>query len=354
MRCALTADFLNPQGQLVYRDIGLGVLKQAGISHSFFGEHKPEVMPDQLRGFDAVISLTPKYTAASLTKAADRLLAIVRFGVGFDMVDVSACTEAGIALCITREAVNHSVSEAVITWMLALSHRLTEKDRLVRESRWQERANYMGSELRNHTLGLVGAGGIGRRLIELLQGFGMNPPLVFDPYLDERLAVKIGVKKVSLEKLMAASDFVSVNCPLTKETLNLIGAAELALMRPNAFLINTARGGIVNEDALYTALKNRRIAGAATDVFTREPADGTHPFSELDNILLAPHCFAWTDELFAEIGGRAAHAVVEFAHGNVPEPMLVNPEVLGHKGFQRKLKNLNLRQDTKIPAFDKR
>ncbi len=341
MRCALTADFLNPNGRLVYRDIGLSVLDEAGISHAFFSEHTPEVSPQQLREFDAVISLAPKYTIASLREAADRLLTIVRFGVGFDMVDVQACTEAGVALCVTRGAVNHSVAEAILTWMLALSHRLADKNRLVRQGRWAERANYMGSELRGRTVGLVGAGGIGRRLAEILRGLGMNQPLVFDPYLSETAAAEIGVYRVSLQELMSSSDFVSINCPLTEETRGLIGAAEIAMMRPDAFLINMARGGIVSEDALFTALKERRIAGAATDVFETEPANSNHPFCGLDNILLAPHCFAWTDELFSEIGHMAARAVVQFARGQVPESLLVNPEVLQHSSFQRKLRNLS-------------
>jgi len=337
MNCLISADFLNSQNELVYKDIGLSRLDAAGIQHSFLKEHRPEVEANQLSGADAIISLTPKFNAASFNGIEDQLLAVVRFGVGYDMVDVDACTEAGVALCITRGAVNHSVSEAIITWMLALSHRLKEKDQLVREGRWAERGSYMGNELNGRTLGLVGAGSIGSHLVQVLKGFGMKKVLAFDPYLQADVAAEMGIQLVELDELMQASDFVSVNCPLTDETRDLIGAKQLELMPRHAYLVNTARGGIVNEAALFDALKAHRIAGAATDVFESEPADGSHPFAKLDNIFLAPHCFAWTDELFARIGHMAADAVVEFSQGKVPEDLLVNPEVLKTERFQAKL-----------------
>ena len=339
MKCFLSADFLNADKELVYKDIGLSRLDEAGIQHSFLEEPQPEVTADQLQGADTIISLTPKFNAASFSGIEDHFLAVVRFGVGYDMVDVDACTEAGVALFITRGAVNHSVSEAIITWMLALSHRLKEKDQLVREGRWEERGNYMGNELNGRTLGLVGAGGIGSHLAQVLKGFGMKEILAFDPYLQADVAAERGMRLVDLHTLMESSDYVSVNCPLTDETRDLIGAEQLELMPSDAYLINTARGGIVNEAALFSALKEGRIAGAATDVFENEPADGSHPFAQLDNILLAPHCFAWTDELFARIGHMAADAVVQLSRGTVPEELLVNPDVLKTDRFQEKLKN---------------
>lgn len=327
----LTRDFLSADGKLVYQDIGLGLLK--GVAHRFLDRHEPTITPDLLKDVDAVISLTPKYTTASFT-GLERLTVLMRFGVGYDTVDVQACTDADVLLCITAGAVNHSVAEATITWMLTLSHRTFAKDRLVREGRWAERGNYMGSELRGKTLGVVGLGGIGNRLVEMLQGFGMNPPLAFDPYAKPRP----GITLVPLEQLMRESDFISVNCPLTDQTRDLIRQEHIALMKPTAFLINTARGGIVNEAALFDALKTKRIAGAASDVYEKEPAGKEHPFTQLDNLILAPHCIAWTDELFREIGTMAARSVMEIAHGRVPSTGVVNREVLERPGFQRKLR----------------
>ena len=178
-------------------------------------------------------------------------------------------------MTITVGAVDRPVAEATIAWLLALTHHVRMKDRLVREGRWDERSRYMGLELREHTLGIIGFGGIGRRVIELLRGFGMNTPLVFDPYVTAEQVAATGARSVSLDELLAEADFVSLHCPLNDATRGLIGAPQLARMKPTAFLINTARGGIVEENALYAALAERRIAGAALHAFAKrmpEPA----------------------------------------------------------------------------------
>src|SRR5262249_50194166 len=157
--------------------------------------------------------------------AAD-LLAIGRFGVGYDSVDVAACTAADVVLLIAAGAVDRSVAEATVTWMLALTHHVRIKDRLLREGRWDERTRYMGGELRERTLGVVGFGGIGRAVVRLPAGFGMNTPLVFDPFIPATAATEAGAKAVSLDELLARADFVSIHCPLSEATRNLIGARE--------------------------------------------------------------------------------------------------------------------------------
>jgi len=336
-RIGLTRDFLAPDGTLTYRDMGLSVLeREPALAFDFFPRHEPVVAADQLHDYDAVISLAPRYTADSL-RGAQRLAAIFRFGVGYDFVDVKACTENDVALFITAGAVNHSVAEATLGWMLALNHRIFAKDKLLREGRWAERVNFMGSELRGKTLGIVGFGGIGAKIAGLLSGFGMNRPLAFDPYCPAERALEAGVELVPLERLMRESDFISVNCPLTDETRNLIRREHLALMKPTAFLINTARGGVVNEAALIEALEKKQIAGGATDVFENEPAGKDHPFARLDNIILAPHAIAWTHELFGEIGTMACQqAVTLLVQGNIP-PGLVNRDVLDRPGFRQKI-----------------
>ena len=331
----LTNDFLTADGQLIYRDIGLGLLTAEKIEHHFLDTHHPCVMPDQLANLDAVISLTPKYDASSF-RNVDRLLAVVRFGVGYDMVDVAACTEAGVLLCITKGAVDYSMAEATLGYMLALSHRMGIKDRLVRSDRWQERGFHMGTELRERTLGIIGLGGIGKKLVELIATFGMAPVLAFDPFLTSDEASRLGVPKVDLETLLRKSDFVSVNCPLTDSTRNLIGAKELGYMKQDAFLINASRGGIVDESALITALQNKQIAGAGIDVFEEEPATSANPFCQLDNVILSPHCIGWTDELFRDRGRLAANQVIALARGEIPSG-IVNPAVLEQPQFLQKL-----------------
>jgi phosphoglycerate dehydrogenase-like enzyme len=334
-RVALTADFYDAAGALRYRDIGLDLLRQSAAHElSCFDTHRSSIEPQQLAGANGLIVLSPRVTAQSLS-VSDDLLAIGRFGVGFDSVDVTACTAADVLLYITVGAVDHSVAEATVGWMLALTHHMRTKDQLVRTGEWDARSRYMGSELRDRTLGVIGFGGIGRAVVHMLNGFGMQPPLIFDPFVPAAAIAAIGGRQVSLEELLAQADFVSLHCPLNDKTRNLIGERELALMKPTAYLLNTARGGIVNEDALYLALRERRIAGAALDCFETEPLISPPRWADLDNVLLAPHSIAWTDELFRDIGRAACQGMLDLACGLRPRGM-VNPEVLNRPGFQAK------------------
>jgi len=334
-RLGQTADFFTDSGEPRYRDMGNSLAESyAGIVLSRFERHEPIVQPEQLRGLNGVVVLTPRVTAESL-KLADELLVVARFGVGYDGVDGAACTARDVALTITTGAVDRPVAEATIGWMLALTHHIKAKDRLVREGRWNDRSHYMGAELRDRTLGIVGFGGIGRKVIDLLRGFGMKPPLVFDPFVESRAIAEFGAKQVGLRELMADADFVSLHCPLTDATRGLIGAAELALMKPSAYFINTARGGIVDEAALYEVLATKRIAGAALDCFDNEPLTASPKFAEFENVLLAPHAIAWTDELFRDIGRAAFGGVIELIEGRRPRGV-VNPEVFERPTFQTK------------------
>ncbi len=336
-----TGDFRGPDGQPVYRDVGQEVLKGVpGLSVTHLEEHRPELGPDQLAGLQGVIVLTPRVTARSVS-SSENLLAIGRFGVGYDHVDVAACTAANVVLSIAAGAVDRSVAEATLAWMLALTHHIRTKDALVRKGLWQERSNYMGCELRGRTLGIIGLGGIGRALVRLLAGFDMNPPLAFDPYADPDVARRLGVWLVPLDELMASADFVSVHCPLTDQTRGLIGARELGRMKPSAYLLNTARGGIVDEAALAEVLRGRQIAGAAVDCFADEPVTRPHPLGEFENVLLAPHSIAWTDELFREIGRTVCRGMLDLAQGRQPHGV-VNPEVFDRPEFQAKWARLTL------------
>lgn len=348
-RLGQTADFFTDSGEPRYRDMGSGLAADyAGIALSRFARHEPIIQAEQLRGLNGVVVLTPRVTAESL-KLADELLVVARFGVGYDGVDVAACTARDVALTITVGAVDRPVAEATVGWMLALTHHIKAKDRLVREARWNDRSQYMGCELRDRTLGIVGFGGIGRKVIELLRGFGMKPPLVFDPYVEPRVVEECGAKPVSLKELMAGADFVSLHCPLTETTRGLIGAGELALMKPTAYLINTARGGIVDEAALYDALAAKRIAGAALDCFDNEPLTAAPRFAEFENVLLAPHAIAWTDELFRDIGRTAFGGVIDLIEGRRPRGV-VNPEVFERPAFQVKWHRLQRAHGDRLDA----
>jgi phosphoglycerate dehydrogenase-like enzyme len=339
---ALTADFYDGNGAPKYRDLGLSVLAEnPRIEQRVFKEHRKQIGVDQIDGANGVIVLTPAVTSQSVSDA-EELLVIARFGVGYDAVDVKACTSADVLVTITTGAVDRSVAEATIGWIIALSHHMRIKDSLVRTGQWDERSKFMGRELRDRTLGVIGLGGIARKTIALLGGFGMKQPLAFDPFVTDEDALKVGARLVALDELLGRADFVSIHCPLSEKTRGLIGVRELALMKPDAFLLNTARGGIVNEDALYDALKNHRIAAAALDCFALEPVTAPSRFADLDNVLLAPHSIAWTDELFRDIGRAACRVMVDLSLGQRPHGVL-NPELFERTSFQSKWKKVQMK-----------
>ena len=334
-RVALTADFYDKNGNSKFDDLGLGLFE--GCDHievTRFGEHRPEITPDQLMECAGVIVLTPRVTAESLSDGSE-LLAIGRFGVGYDSVDVAACTQRDVLAMITAGAVYRPVAEATIGWMIALTHHMLPKDRLVRTGQWDDRTNYMGCELRDRTLGIIGLGGIGRKLVSLLKSFEMQQPIAFDPFVPASLLEELGVRGVTLDELLTTADFVSVHCPLNDQTRGLIGPDEIAKMKPGTYLLNTARGGIVDEQALFEALQSQRIAGAALDCFDNEPVTEPHRFGELGNVILAPHSIAWTAELFRDIGRTACQSMLDLSRGKRPTGVL-NPELFERTSFRNK------------------
>ncbi len=339
-RIGLTGDFFS-QGHPVYPDFDLGILERApGIVCSTFSSHTDEVTPQQIAGLHGVIVLSPRITQHSLSQSHE-LLAVSRFGVGYDSVDVAACTASDVALCITSGAVDRPMAEATVGWMFALAYRMRSKDLQMREARWDQRGMIMGTGLYGRTAGIIGFGGIGRSVVAMLSGLGMNPPLVYDPGVDPEIITAHGGRPVNLPYLMARSDFVSVHCPLNPQTKNLISAPELDLMKPDAFILNTARGGIINEDALFDVLSARRIAGAALDCFTSEPVIEPHRFATLENVILAPHNIGWTRELFRDIGAMACRNLIDLAHGKYPGAV-VNPEVFDRPSFQKKWESVRI------------
>ena len=337
-RVGLTRDFLKPDGTIGFGDIGLRLLDEApGIEWEFLAEKTRELRPDQVHDYDALIVLGPRITAETLAGQgiADRLALLARFGVGYDSVDVDACTANGVILTITPDGVRRPVAVAIMTYLLALATRLFQKDRLTREGRWNDKLDEMGMGLTGRTFGMVGVGNIGRDFLALARPFEMRH-LAFDPYVTPEQAAGLGVELVDLETLLRRSDFVSISCPLTPETYHLIDAGRLALMKPTAYLINTARGPIVDEAALTEALRERRIAGAGLDVFEQEPVNPDNPILKLDNVIVAPHGLAWTDECFLGNGRSACQSILDVAAGRVPRNV-VNRAALESPRFQEKL-----------------
>jgi phosphoglycerate dehydrogenase-like enzyme len=335
-RVALSADFCDERGEPVFPDIGLSLFdKVPRLSHEFLRGYQPEYPPGQLADYDVVISLKPKVTAQSL-QGITRLCAIGRCGVGYDNVDLDACTENGVAVFITPAGVVRPVAESIVLFILALSHNLLVKDRLVRQGLWAESTRRLGREPRQRVVGTIGMGNIATEAIRLLRAFDVGRFLAFDPYLSAEGATQRGVDLVSLEELLRTSDYVLVNCPLTPQTRGLIGKAQLALMKKDAVLINTARGPIVEQAALIEALQGAKIGGAALDVFEQEPLSPNSPLATMENVILSSHSIAWTEELFRDMGRIDCQGALAIYRGEVPEHV-VNPKVLSTPTFLEKL-----------------
>jgi phosphoglycerate dehydrogenase-like enzyme len=336
----LSPDFETPaRGALVKPDAfdesGMG----PGATFERITDLVAEYRPDQLVGYDVLLSLSPRVSASSLA-GVDRLCAVGRCGVGYDNVDLEACTAADVAVFITPGAVARPMAESIVLFVLALSHRLVAKDRLTRTGNWAASQMPLGVEPRDRTIGTIGLGRIAREAVSLLAAFGPERILAHDPFCDKEAAEQAGVELTSLEGLLRESDYVLVNCPLLPETRGLIGADALSLMKPSAFLINTARGSIVDEDALAGALESGKLAGAALDVFATEPlVDLDNRLLQLDNVIVTSHSIGWTEELFRDMVREACAGAAAIAHGQAP-PNVVNREVLNRPGFQRKLANL--------------
>ncbi len=341
-RVGFSADFCRGDGTLAFPDIGLSLLDQVrSLEYEFLREYLPEYTPGQLSGYDVVISLKPRITARSL-EGIERLCAIGRCGVGYDMVDLQACTERGIAVYITPSGVVRPVAESIVLLMLTLSHRLLVKDRLVRQGLWAESTLPVGREPRHRVVGTIGIGNIAIETIRLLRAFDVERFLAFDPYASPTRAADLGVELVSLDKLLSESDYVLVNCPLTPETRGMLGAQQFARMKPGAVLINTARGPIVDETALIAALQQGVIAGAALDVFEKEPLSADSPLASMHNVILTSHSIAWTEELFRDMGRIDCEGALAVYRGEVPSHV-VNPAVLTTPRFREKLERLKAR-----------
>ncbi len=268
----------------------------------------------------------PFHGTAALLARTPNLLVVSSNGAGFDTVDVAACTAAGVLVVNQSGGNKEGVAEHVLGLMLALSKRIGETDRFMRAHPGISRTAFMGHDILGRTVGIVGLGNVGARVAELCRGLFRMRVLAYDPYLTEAEIAARGAEKVTLDTLLRESHFVSINCPRNRETLGMIGAAQYALMRPDAYFITTARGGIHDEAALAEALTNRRIVGAGLDVWAKEPPEPDHPLLQFDNVLVSPHTAGVTHESRREMGRYAAEQILAVLDGKRP-PRLINPEV---------------------------
>src|SRR3954466_8358278 len=335
-RVALSGDFLKSDGTPAYPMVELAPLAEAGGEVAYVDSVDRVMRAGDLEGFDALILLGSRFDERGIP-ADGRLAVVARFGVGYDTVDVAACTKAGIALVITPDGVRRPVAVTVLTLMLALASRLFAKDRITRmgPQGWAMRSDYMGLGLTGRTLGLLGVGNIGAEVLRLAAPLDMRF-IAHDPYIEAGKARALGAELVDLETLFRAADFVSINVPLSEKTRGLVGKRLLELMKPTAYLINAARGPIVDQRALHEALASGRIAGAGLDVFEVEPAPADEPILRLDNVIVTPHALCFTDECFAGNGAADVRAVLAAMRGE-PPANLVNPEVVETPQWRRRV-----------------
>jgi phosphoglycerate dehydrogenase-like enzyme len=349
-RVALTGDFLNEAGACAYGDAGLPLLEgKPHVRCRFLREHAPragdpsywgrfyslEVTPEQLADSDGLVVLRPAVRRSAFARGAADLVVIGRSGAGYDKVDVAACTENDVALFNAPLALNHPTASAALLLLLALAKRLPQQERVARRGRWDLQAEVMGGELEGRTLGVIGLGHSGRELVRLVAPFAMRV-LAHSPHADPAQAAALGVRLTSLEELLREADFVSLHCRLTERTRHLLGREQLALMKPTAYLVNVARGRLIDQAALVEALRARALAGAGLDVFEVEPLPVDDPLLSLDNVIVTPHWLASTADVWRATGRAMAEGMLRAATGQVPEHV-VNPEVLGRPGFQAKL-----------------
>ena len=299
----------------------MDTLDEAGVSWSFFDENVREVLPAQIEGWDAVIVGGSSVSAASIACEQPPLL-IARLGAGYDTIAVEACTERGILVTTTPDGVRRAMASGGIAFLLALAHRLIEKDHRTRAGVWDR--TVIGPGLSGRTLGILGLGNIGRDVGALAAPFALRR-IGYD--LSD--AEVDGVERVPLETVLRESDFVIVTLPLTEETYHLLNAERLAMMKPSAYVINIARGPIVDQRALTLALTEGHLGGAALDVFEDEPLDTNDPLLQLDNVIVASHDIGLTREMTNDVARSACKSVLDVAGGHVPTNVL-NSEVLEH------------------------
>lgn len=313
----ITTAFLAP-GDEVDR-----MLTDAGLST----RHEPDLAAldadDRaalLAGVRAIIAGTRPLGAAELT-LAENLKVVVRTGVGYDSVDVDAATRRGVPVCITAGANRQAVAEHVFALLLASARRIPENIRNLADGRWEQ---LTGRELKGATLGILGLGSIGKAVATIGRAFGMDV-VAYDPYFDEEFAAANAVRRADLDAVLEESDFVTLHLFLDDSTRNLLDARRLSLMKSDAIVINTARGGIIDEDALVDAVTAGVIGGAALDVFAEEPLSPTSPLLHTPGILATTHVAGATREARGESGRIAATTVIDVLGGDGPR-FVVNPD----------------------------
>jgi phosphoglycerate dehydrogenase-like enzyme len=346
-----TGDVLDKTGNVRGEDLGVEALRSTGfVDADFILEHKPpindagywdrlyslEIEAKHVAAANAIVIVRPWLKAEAFAGGADRLVAICRTGAGHDKIDIRACTQNDVVVFNAPDSLTHSTASGALTLMLALAKKLPLQQSLLTAGRWDRQSEAYGDDLIGKTLGIVGLGKTGQELARLVAPFYMKV-LAYSPRADRFTAEALGIELMTdLEELLSVSDFISLHCRLEPHTRRLLSASRLKLLKPSAYLINVARGEIIDEVALADLLRERKIAGAGLDVFDTEPLPLSSPLLRMDNVILTPHWLPSTKRAAMATRDVIVRNVIRVATGQLPGNIL-NPEVLGKPGFLRKL-----------------
>ncbi len=288
-----------------------------------------QVLLERVRGCEGILSLLTDKIDAEAMDASPCLRVVSNYAVGYDNIDVAAADERRIQVGNTPGVLTETTADLAFALMLAAARRIVEGDRLTRAGAWKTWGPMLllGQDIHHATLGIVGFGRIGREMAKRARGFDMRV-LYHDSKRDERAERDLGVCYSQLDLLLATSDFISLHVPLTESTRHMIGPREFGLMKPNAILVNTSRGPVVDQQALYNALRDNRIAGAGLDVFEREPIEPDNPLLRLENVVVTPHIGSGSVATRTKMAMMAAENLIEGVNCR-PIPYKVNPEIDG-------------------------
>src|SRR4030066_365131 len=287
----------------------IDILKNAGLEVDVKAGMKPEELKACIAYYHGLVIRSATKVTSELIDAATNLKVIGRAGSGLDNVDKNAATKKGIVVMNTPGGNTITTAEHTVALLFSMARQVPQATASMKGGRG-EKKKFMGVELYNKTLGIIGFGNIGSHVARIAHGIGMNI-IAYDPFLNEERARSLGVKVVELDELIKKSDFITIHTPLTKETKGLINAGRIAQMKEGVRLINSARGGIIDEKALYDALKSGKVAAAALDVFEKEPPEGS-PLLELVNVVCTPHLGAASEEAQENVAIAVAEQIVDY------------------------------------------
>ncbi len=307
---------ITPRSFASFSDKPLKMLTERGykVKRNNTGRpYKKEEMLKLIRGVDGII-IGIDELSAEIIEEANELKVISKYGIGLDNIDMNMVTNKKIVVTNTPTANVDAVADLTFGLILSLARRIPEANKKTKSGKWEK---IIGKSIWKKTIGIIGLGKIGRQVVKRAQGFEMNI-LAFDIVKDKKFAQKYGIKYVNLEKLLQKSDYITIHIPLNDATRNMISYEELEKIKKEAFLINTSRGGIVDEEALYNALRNNKLRGAALDVYENEPLQET-PLKELDSVIMTSHIGAYTEEAIENMGIQASQNLIDVLEGREPQ-----------------------------------